>query len=80
MEDGLHIDAAQGFVDGPRLHVRHGVDAHAFGDDVNDVGVNQAAVCQLAEFGDGPVLDGALVRHGLRRALEPWGTAMEGGD
>jgi hypothetical protein len=36
----LHIDAAQGLVDGARLHVRHGGEAHLLGDGVDDGGVH----------------------------------------
>ena len=48
----LHVDAAQGLVDGAGLDVRHGLDAHLLGDGVDDVGVDEAAVCELFELGD----------------------------
>jgi hypothetical protein len=48
----LHVDAAQSLVDGATLDVRHGLDAHLLGDCVDDVGVDEAAVCELLELGD----------------------------
>lgn len=61
----LHVDAAQSLVDGSRLNVRHGCQAHLIGDGGDDIRVDQSASSQVFELSDWAVLLDFLFRLSL---------------
>lgn len=76
----LHVNAAQGLVDGPLLDVRHGLDLHLAGDGVDDVGVHKAASSELCKRRRRALVGDGLLSLDLLRDLLPLCAAVESGD
>jgi hypothetical protein len=75
----LHVDPAQRLVDGPGLHVRHGLELHLVGDDVDDIGMNEASSGEIFELRNEHILLFTLFRR-LCRNLLPLCAVVEASD
>lgn len=78
--DALHVNAAEGLVDGPLLDIGHSLNLHLLGDGVDDVGVHKTASSKLCKFGGRSFFSNGLLCLNLLRNLLPLCAAVESGD
>jgi hypothetical protein len=79
IDDVLHVDATEGLVDGPLLHIRHSLNLHLLGDGVDDVGVHEATGSELCEGSRWSILSKSLLCLDLLCNLLPLGAVVEAG-
>lgn len=72
-----HVVSQQCLVDGPGLHLCHGLEFHLLRDGVDEVLVHQSAPRQVGELCDWPIFLDALLNLGLRCDLLPLGAVVE---